>query len=69
MAFAAFLPIFLVIDLITGQNSQFTGSYTLKVVGGGAEFSSVRDYTPEEQQKYNYRELGLDVICVQSFVR
>ena len=49
----------MLLDLVSGQSSQFTGNYTLKVVGGGVDLSSLKDYTQEEQELYNYRTSGL----------
>ena len=50
-----FLPVFKLIDLATGQISQFHGNYRLTIVGGGPTYQSITDYTEEEQIKYNYQ--------------
>ena len=52
---ADFLPVFKLLDLATGQISQFHGKYGLKIVGGGATYQSIADYTEDEQIKYNYQ--------------
>ena len=55
LSLADFLPVFKLIDLATGQISQFHGNYRLTIVGGGPTYHSVTDYTEEEQMKYNYQ--------------
>lgn len=52
---ADFLPVFKLLDLATGQITQFLGKYGLKIVGGGPTYQSIADYTEEEQIKYNYQ--------------
>ena len=53
-----FLPVFKLLDLVTGKVSRFLGKYTLKIVGGGPDHGSITDYTEEEQTKYNYHTTG-----------
>ncbi|XP_055044832.2 cation channel sperm-associated protein subunit gamma 1-like isoform X2 [Misgurnus anguillicaudatus] len=49
-----FFPSFLIHDLVLGETSKFLGSYTLKVVGGGAQSREhIRQYGPEEVLRYN----------------
>ncbi|ELV13956.1 Cation channel sperm-associated protein subunit gamma, partial [Tupaia chinensis] len=48
-----FYPFFLIQDLVTGDSGSFTGSYVLKVVGGGPTLSGLRDYSEEEIYRYN----------------
>ena len=55
LSLADFLPVFKLIDLATGQISQFPGNYRLTIVGGGPTYQSITDYTEEEQIKYNYQ--------------
>ena len=55
LSLADFLPVFKLIDLATGQISQFHGNYRLTIVGGGPTYLSITDYTEEEQIKYNYQ--------------
>ena len=55
LSLADFLPVFKLIDLATGQISQFYGNYRLTIVGGGPTYQSITDYTEEEQIKYNYQ--------------
>ena len=43
------------IDMATGEQKEFEGMYQLTVVGGGREFSSVRDYTEKEKEAYNFK--------------
>uniref|UniRef100_A0A8C5KYQ1 Cation channel sperm-associated protein subunit gamma n=1 Tax=Jaculus jaculus TaxID=51337 RepID=A0A8C5KYQ1_JACJA len=48
-----FYPFFLIQDLATGDSGSFTGSYVLKVVGGGPTVDTIRDYTEDEIYRYN----------------
>ena len=50
-----FLPVFKLLDLVTGKVSRFLGKYTLKIVGGGPGYGSIADYTEEEKTKYNFK--------------
>lgn len=56
--FLAFYPLFNIVDLSSGYVSPFLGHYTLKVVGGGLTVDDIRDYTPKEQESYNFRTTG-----------
>ncbi|CAB1316597.1 unnamed protein product [Coregonus sp. 'balchen'] len=49
-----FYPFFLIQDMVSGESERFLGSYTFKVVGGGAYSKDhIRLYTPEEVLMYN----------------
>ncbi|CDQ99391.1 unnamed protein product [Oncorhynchus mykiss] len=51
---AVFYPFFLIQDMVSGESERFLGSYTFKVVGGGAYSKDhIRLYTPEEVLMYN----------------
>ncbi|XP_038623312.1 cation channel sperm-associated protein subunit gamma [Tachyglossus aculeatus] len=51
-----FYPFFLIQDMVTGESGRFTGSYILKVIGGGPSIEEIRDYTEEEILQYNKPE-------------
>ncbi|XP_062412348.1 cation channel sperm-associated auxiliary subunit gamma-like [Sardina pilchardus] len=49
-----FYPFFLIQDMVSGESGPFMGSYTFKVVGGGAySRKNIRYYTGEEILLYN----------------
>lgn len=56
--FQVFYPLFNIVDLATGQVTEFLGQYTLKIVGGGLDLDTMRDYTPQEQQSFNFKSEG-----------
>uniref|UniRef100_A0A6I8NWS4 Cation channel sperm associated auxiliary subunit gamma n=1 Tax=Ornithorhynchus anatinus TaxID=9258 RepID=A0A6I8NWS4_ORNAN len=51
-----FYPFFLIQDMVTGESGRFTGSYILKVIGGGPSMAEIRDYSEEEISQYNKPE-------------
>ncbi|XP_074872384.1 cation channel sperm-associated auxiliary subunit gamma isoform X2 [Carettochelys insculpta] len=49
-----FCPFFLIQDMVTGDSGPFTGSYTLKIIGGGPYSErKIRLYEPSEILNYN----------------
>uniref|UniRef100_G3VAT4 Cation channel sperm associated auxiliary subunit gamma n=1 Tax=Sarcophilus harrisii TaxID=9305 RepID=G3VAT4_SARHA len=48
-----FHPFFLIQDMVTGESGSFTGSYVLKVIGGGTSLDKIVDYSEEEIVRYN----------------
>ena len=41
--------------MATGEQKEFEGMYRLTIVGGGSELVSIRDYTEQEQEAYNFK--------------
>ncbi|XP_048586067.1 cation channel sperm-associated auxiliary subunit gamma isoform X2 [Nematostella vectensis] len=54
----AFQPVFQLLDVSTNRVFPYLGHYTLKVIGGGLEHDSIRDYTNAEVERYNFRTSG-----------
>ncbi|KAK3743026.1 hypothetical protein QZH41_009277, partial [Actinostola sp. cb2023] len=54
----AFYPLFDFVDLVTGHVTPFLGQYTLRIVGGGLDLDSIRDYSPQEIRSCNFKYTG-----------